>query len=97
VRDQANAGHDEAHGSMAGMDTDMPGMMSAEETAALADAPDEEFQEMWLEMMVEHHEGAVEMAEAQTRDGRFEAAVELADDIISSQTAEIETMEELLG
>ena len=97
VRDHANAGHDDGHDSMEGMDTDMPGMMSGEDMAALADAPDGEFETMWLEMMIEHHEGAVEMAQAQTRGGQFAPAVELADDIIASQTAEIETMEELLG
>ena len=81
---------------MEGMDSDMPGMMSAEDMTALADAPDDEFQTRWLEMMVEHHTGAVEMAETETEDGQYKPAIDLAEDIIASQTAEIEAMEGLL-
>lgn len=78
------------------MDSDMPGMMSADDMGALEDASDSEFQTMWLEMMVEHHTGAVEMAETETSDGQYKAAVDLAGDIVESQTAEIEEMEALL-
>lgn len=104
VRDHANAGHDMGEAgaddmdeSMGGMDSDMPGMMSADEMSALAAAPDAEFQTMWLEMMVEHHTGAVEMATTETRDGRYRPAIDLATTIIESQSAEIETMNGLLG
>ena len=105
MRDHANAGHDmdEMDESTDGMDHDgmdhgdMPGMMTADDMSALEDASDEEFQTMWLEMMVEHHEGAVEMAKTQQSDGQFKAAVDLAGDIVESQTAEIETMEALLS
>lgn len=104
MRDHINGGH-EGHGdedssmsdSMEGMDADMPGMMSAEDMDALENASDAEFQDMWLEMMVEHHEGAVEMSEAQQDEGRFKPAVDLAGTIIESQSTEIDTMEKLLG
>lgn len=96
MRDHANSDGDPGD-SMAGMDTDMPGMMSAEDMTALADASDDEFQTMWLEMMVQHHQGALEMAAVETDDGQYEPAVNLAQDIIESQTAEIETMEGLIG
>ena len=98
MRDHANAGHDmdDMDDSMEGMDTSMPGMMSAEDMSALEGAPEEEFQTMWLEMMIEHHTGAVEMAEAQTEDGQFTPAIDLAREIAESQTDEIETMQELL-
>jgi uncharacterized protein (DUF305 family) len=98
VRDHANAGHDGEHmdgGEMS--DSEMPGMMSAEDMKALGDAADAEFQDMWLEMMIEHHEGAVQMAETEIADGRFRPAVELAADIVESQTAEIEKMQALLS
>ena len=52
---------------------------------------------MWLEMMIEHHEGAVEMAEEEQGDGEYPPAVDLAGDIVESQTAEIEEMRSLLG
>jgi uncharacterized protein (DUF305 family) len=100
VRDHANAGHDmddmDSSGDE-GMDSDMPGMMSADDMQSLEDATDAEFQDMWLETMVEHHEGAVEMAEAEKADGQYKPAVDLAGDIIESQTAEIEKMQELLS
>ena len=94
-RDHANA-HAQEHGESAEMDTDMPGMMSADEMAALEKAPDQEFQDMWLEMMIEHHEGAVEMAEAEVEDGENAKAISLAEDVISAQEKEISTMQELL-
>ena len=92
VRDHANAGHDMGEGT-----DDMPGMMSADDMDALESASDADFQQMWLEMMVEHHEGAVEMARTEQESGRFEPAVDLAGQIIESQTTEIATMRELLA
>lgn len=82
---------------MRGMGSQMPGMMSADDMEALASASDVEFQDMWLEMMIEHHEGAVEMARTQQADGQYKPAVELADDVVTSQTAEIETMQGLVS
>jgi uncharacterized protein (DUF305 family) len=101
MRDHANAGHD-GHGDvseqMEGMEhADMPGMMSADEMDELQDAPDAEFQDLWLTMMVEHHEGAVEMARTEQEDGEHAGAVELAETIESAQEREIEQMETLLG
>ena len=100
MRDHSNAGHD-MHGdigdSMDGMASDLPGMMTADEMNALQDASDAEFQAMWLEMMIEHHAGAIEMAETAQEDGQYKPAIELATDIVESQSAEIERMEDLLG
>ena len=101
MRDHANAGHDmgdmsETMDDMEDHGSDMPGMMSAEDMDALEGSADADFQQMWLEMMIEHHEGAVEMARAEQEGGRFEPAVDLAGDIIDSQTEEIATMRELL-
>jgi uncharacterized protein (DUF305 family) len=99
MRDHSNAGHDmEGMGdSMEGMESGMPGMMTAEDFEELENASDADFQTMWLEMMIEHHEGAVEMARQQQEDGQYEPAVDLAGDVIDTQTAEIEDMEALLG
>ncbi|QBX56763.1 DUF305 domain-containing protein [Nocardioides seonyuensis] len=99
MRDHANAGHDmgDMSDTMDDMGhSDMPGMMTSEDMDALENASDEEFQDMWLEMMVEHHEGAVEMAETEQEDGQFKDAVELAGQIIDAQNKEIETMNGLL-
>ncbi len=92
--DHSNAGHDMS--DMEGMDDEMPGMMTADEMRALEGASDAEFQDLWLEMMIEHHTGAIEMAGAEQNDGEFEEAVALAESIAASQQREIDTMTELL-
>lgn len=100
VNDHVNAddgGHD-----MEGMDDDdmgmdMPGMMSEDEMADLADASDAEFQDLFLSMMIEHHEGAIEMAEDEQEDGRYQPAISLAEQIGSAQADEIELMQALLS
>ena len=48
-------------------------------------------------MMVEHHTGAVQMATTEREDGQYASAVDLASQIIDSQTKEIETMQGLLS
>jgi uncharacterized protein (DUF305 family) len=92
VRDHANA-HGEGDMEMG----DMPGMMSAEDMAVLEDATDADFQDRFLEMMIEHHEGAVEMAKTEQGEGAFEAAIDLAKSIETSQEDEIALMEDLRG
>lgn len=91
--------------SMPGMDhgmedsgsSDMPGMMDTENMDELMDASGKGFDTMFLTMMVEHHEGAVEMATTEKDKGRYGPAKKLADDIITAQNAEIEEMNKLLG
>jgi uncharacterized protein (DUF305 family) len=94
-RDHANA-HAEEHGGGSELDTDMPGMMSEEDMTALENASGEEFQTMWLEMMIEHHEGAVEMAETEVDEGENAKAIALAEDIIAAQEGEISAMQDML-
>ena len=84
------------HGSesMGGMDHGFEGMggMGMEDMPAAGP----EFDRMWLEAMVEHHEGAVEMARTEIEDGRNAEAVDLARLISETQTQEIEEMRQLL-
>lgn len=85
------------HGDMDGMAEDgMTGMMSAEDMAELDAAEGSAFEQMWLSMMIEHHEGAVEMAEVELEEGEYADALALAESIIDSQEAEIAEMEALL-
>lgn len=100
--DHANADEGDGAHDMDDMDDmqgtdDMVGMMSAEEMQELRTAGDAEFEQMWLEMMTEHHQGAVEMAEQEVEAGLYPDAIALAESVITSQSAEIEAMEELLG
>ncbi|WP_396642841.1 DUF305 domain-containing protein [Microbacterium sp.] len=85
----------ETMGSMGSMDS-MGGMMSEEDMTALEDASGPEASSLFLEQMIVHHEGAIEMAQAQVTDGQNPDAVELAQKIIDDQTAEIAEMEQLL-
>ena len=82
---------------MDGMDSmEMDGMMSEDQMAGLEDATGAEFDAMFLEMMIEHHEGAIVMAQEQVDDGKNAEAVALAEAIIEAQQGEIETMQGLL-
>ena len=47
-------------------------------------------------MMIEHHEGAIEMAKQQA-EGVYQPAIDLAESIETSQQAEIDHMRELLA
>jgi len=51
---------------------------------------------MFLTMMTEHHEGAIEMARTERSEGEYAEAVDLAKKIEVDQTAEIATMQGLL-
>ncbi|MCA2202465.1 DUF305 domain-containing protein [Streptomyces sp. SMS_SU21] len=75
----------------------MDGMMSAEEMTALENASGRAFDTAFMEMMIKHHEGAVEMAKTEQSDGAHTPARKMAADIIASQSAEIEQMKKLLG
>ncbi len=75
----------------------MAGMMSVEQMDALAQSTGADFDRMWLEMMIEHHEGAIVMAEEAAADGTNPDVLALAAEIIATQQAEIDEMRALLG
>jgi uncharacterized protein (DUF305 family) len=72
-------------------------MMSQEDMERLASAAGPSFDRMWMEMMILHHEGAVEMAEEQVANGEYRPAVTMAEQIIASQQTEIDEMNGLLA
>ncbi|MEV4002768.1 DUF305 domain-containing protein [Actinomadura sp. NPDC049753] len=80
------------HGGTDGMD----GMMSEKDMKELEAAKGAAFDKAFLEMMIEHHEGAVAMAKAEQSSGQFPPAKQMAANIVSSQTAEIAKMRSLL-
>ncbi|WP_018639051.1 DUF305 domain-containing protein [Parafrankia elaeagni] len=86
-----------AGGHGGGHSTDGMGMMSEDDMTALRRASGQDFDRMFLEMMIRHHGGAIAMARTEQRDGRFPDAVALAGAIESTQAAEVETMKGLLG
>jgi uncharacterized protein (DUF305 family) len=67
-----------------------------DDLASLEDADAGAFESMWLEMMIEHHDGAIELAEAERAAGGSADAVALAESIATTQATEIEMMETML-
>ena len=74
----------------------MTGMMSEEDMTALEAASGADFDQMWLTMMIEHHQGAITMAQDEVDNGENPDAVALANKIIDDQTAEIAEMQQVL-
>ena len=70
--------------------------MTPEQMQQLQGASGPAFDRMFLEMMIEHHRGAVEMAQTELQDGADPEALALAQKIIDTQQAEITEMDTLL-
>lgn len=84
-------------GSMGGMGgMPMSGMMSEQQMAGLTAASGPAFDRMFLQMMIEHHRGAITMAQDELRLGQNPQAKALAEKIIADQQAEITKMQALL-
>ena len=75
---------------------DMTGMMSEEDMGELESSSGAEFDAAFLRLMIVHHEGAVEMAREQIDQGQNPQAVELAQQVVEDQEAEIAEMERML-
>lgn len=84
-----------ASGDMSGMGHG-DGMMSDGDMAALEAADGAEAARLFLEQMIVHHEGAIEMAQTELDQGANEEVIALAQAILDTQTTEIATMENLL-
>lgn len=74
----------------------MSGMMSEDDLRLLEEAGAPESDRLFLEQMIAHHRGAVEMAQTEVESGTAPDAVELAQTVVETQTTEIEAMEDLL-
>lgn len=75
-----------------GMHESMRTMMKDMDAAPMTGNPDRDF----LAMMIPHHEGAVEMARLLLIHGRDPLTRRLAEEIIASQTVEIDAMKKRL-
>lgn len=74
----------------------MSGMMSDADMTKLSGLNGAGFDREFLTMMTAHHQGAIEMARTQLAQGQYQPAKVLARNIITNQTAEIDTMRTLL-
>lgn len=70
-----------------------PGMVDPDSVAELADLTDDAaFEAQWLDLMTQHHEGAIDLAQTEQERGRLPGAVSLARTIIKDQQNEIEQL-----
>lgn len=76
---------------------DPGGMMGDDDLEAIEDAEGDEAERLYLEGMIEHHEGAIDMAQDVLDDGESTEVAELAETIIETQQVEIDLMHQLLG
>lgn len=74
----------------------MPGMMSGGQMQQLGQVSGAAFDRMFLQMMIVHHQGAVDMSQTELAQGSSPAARQLAQQIINAQQAEIREMQTLL-
>lgn len=74
----------------------MPGMVDDATLMRLESLLGAEFDTLWLESMIAHHRGAVEMAKAEIVNGDDDAAKALAGAILTAQEAEIAQMKQML-
>jgi uncharacterized protein (DUF305 family) len=81
---------------MSGMDHDMEGMMSDSDMQELDGAEGTEAEQLFLNQMIEHHTGAIEMARTEIDDGQNPDAIAMAEDIVRTQEDEISRMRTLL-
>ncbi|MFI8521120.1 DUF305 domain-containing protein [Streptomyces sp. NPDC085481] len=74
----------------------MAGMMSDQDMKELAAAKGKAFDRRFAELMIAHHEGAVEMARTEQKEGSDAAAKKVADDVVRTQAAEIAQLKRIL-
>jgi uncharacterized protein (DUF305 family) len=81
---------------MSGMDHSMDGMMSDSDMQELDAAEGTEAEQLFLTQMIEHHTGAIDMAQTEIEDGENPDAIKMAEAIVSTQEDEISRMRALV-
>jgi uncharacterized protein (DUF305 family) len=76
--------------------TTFPGLPSAADWNLLNGAQDVEYDIIWLDVMIFHHRGAVNLARKQVQDGVDENLVDLATEVMREQRSQIKQMEKIL-
>ncbi|MBO6575073.1 MAG: DUF305 domain-containing protein [Rhodothermales bacterium] len=89
-----------AHHMMHGHAEAMPGMLSLAQMKELEDASGDEFYRLWLEYMIQHHQGAIIMVgELLASEGAAQETdiFRFADAVEEDQTMEIQRMRQMLA
>lgn len=74
----------------------MPGMATEAQLTKLRAAQGKAFDQLFLTLMIAHHEGAITMATEVKGQGNNIRVEEMADDVVAQQTAEISRMQGML-
>lgn len=83
--------------AMGGHAMHMDGVLSDEQMAELSNTKGADFDRLYLEGTIGHHEGAITMARDTIDNGENPTVIALAQKIIDAQTAEIAQMKQMLG
>ena len=75
----------------------MAGMVDAATMTKLTSLSGQPFDVLWLQSMIAHHQGAIEMAQTEIADGINPDMVNLARNIVTAQQAEIDQMQRMLA
>jgi uncharacterized protein (DUF305 family) len=84
--------HESGHAGMA-----MAGMVNDATMVRLDSLKGASFDMLWLQSMISHHQGAIEMAKTEIADGKSADLITLAKNIVAAQQAEIDQMKQMLG
>ncbi|MFD3534833.1 DUF305 domain-containing protein [Streptomyces sp. NPDC058664] len=89
-------GEPESAGHGSGGGHGMAGMMSEQDMKDLAAVKGGDFDRKFAELMIAHHEGAVDMAKDEQENGGNATAKALADDVVRTQSAEVAALRKIL-
>ncbi|MER5797661.1 DUF305 domain-containing protein [Streptomyces mirabilis] len=83
-------------GDMPGMGRGGDGMMSDKDMKELKAMQGKEFDKMFAQMMIDHHNGAIAMAKTEQKSGQNADAKKMADAIVTGQSAEVKQLQSIL-
>lgn len=84
-------------GDHGGHGAGMQGMVDDATMAKLKSLNGPEFDTLWLQAMIGHHQGAIEMAKAEIANGQSVDMKAMANNMVTAQQAEIDQMKQMLG
>ncbi|MFH8449021.1 DUF305 domain-containing protein [Streptomyces fungicidicus] len=93
LKNHGKAERDDTHGHD---HATMPGMATQSQLKQLRAADGKAFDQLFLTLMITHHQGAITMATDVKGQGNNIQVEEMADDVVAQQTSEISRMRDLL-
>jgi uncharacterized protein (DUF305 family) len=86
-----------AMGDHGGHGAGMQGMVDDATMGKLRSLNGPEFDTLWLQAMIGHHQGAIEMAKTEVAKGQSVDMIAMAKTMVTAQQAEINQMKQMLG